>query len=104
MFNWFKKENWRLVKTFTNDIEQTLTKRDGKLYYHLFESDKGKRRIEFACTISIDHASLEEDAKRIPIYQEKLFRWVNGRIDPDIPHYDQVPEEETANALRGKIE
>jgi hypothetical protein len=105
MFTWLfgPKEEWRLVKTITDDIEQRFTKRNGKLYYHLFESNKGNRTVEFACTLDINKEQLCENAKRLITYQEKIFRWVNGRVDPDIPTYNQVPEEETIAVLKGTI-
>jgi hypothetical protein len=104
MFEWLfgHKENWRLVKTITESVVQTggYTQKDGKVYYHLFESSKGRRKVEYQSTLK--SSDLEADAKRIDTYQEKIYPWLNGRVDPDIPRYSQIPEEETAVMLRGK--
>ena len=106
MFTWLfgPKEEWRLVKTFEESIERRLTKEDGTGYFHLFESSKGNRRVEFQCSLShTSPISLAENMKRLDVYQKKIYRWEMGRHDPEIPSYSSVPEEETANALRGKI-
>ena len=104
MFGWFKKEDWRLVKTIEVAIHRNLSEEEGKLYYHLFESNLGNRKVEYQCTLSFNDSSiLEENAKRIDIYQEKIYRWEHGRYDPEIPRYNEIPEEETANALKGKV-
>lgn len=106
MFSWFKrKEDWLLVKTITEEVARVQDQDDtGKAYFHLFESDKGNRRVEYSSTLR--HASQESliyNLKRLDIYQGKIYRWEMGRHDPDIPRYDQIPEEETVNALRGKV-
>ena len=102
MFSFFKrkpKEDWRLVKTISVGVSGRA--KEGKLYYHLFESNLGHRRTEFVCTIpGID---AEESGKLFTDYQEKIYRWEMGRVDPEIPTYNQVPEEETANVLKGKV-
>jgi hypothetical protein len=107
MFSFFKrkpKENWRLVKTIPFPI--SFDGKNGKIYYHLFESNYKNRRIEVMCTLvfpAYAHIDVESEARRFDIYQEKIYRWEKGRIDPEIPTYDQVPEEETVSVLRGKI-
>ena len=106
MFTWLfgPKEQWRLVKTFEESVERRLTNEDGTAYFHLFESSKGNRRVEFRCSLSHSSTSeFAENMKRLNIYQQRIYRWEMGRYDPDIPTYNSVPEEETANALRGKI-
>ena len=114
MFGWLKlrpKENWRLVKTFS--VSATFTfhnkiRKDEKVYYHLFESDRGRRKIDIESTMNIvvdpyDGNKLQRMAEKLPFYQEKIYRWKQGRRDPDIPTYDQVPEEDTVNILKGKV-
>lgn len=103
MFRWFKREDWRLVKTISRDVKHDRV--SGKLYFHLFESDKGNRKVEIKTTLELpSYINLTDSAKRFDVYQEKIYRWEHGRYDPDIPRYNQIPEEETANALKGKIE
>jgi len=107
MFNWFKfkpKEDWRLVKTIVDDVSRNSGKEKGKFYYHLFESSRGNRRVEFASTFSdLDKEALEKAGKHFDTYQDMIYRWEHGRVDPNIPRYDQIPEEETVNVLKGKI-
>ena len=106
MFTWLfgPKEQWRLVKTFEEEVERRPLKEDGTAYFHLFESSKGNRRVEYSCSLSYSNKiDLVENMKRLNIYQQRIYRWEMGRHDPDIPSYSSIPEEETANALRGKI-
>jgi hypothetical protein len=109
MFSFFKRkspEKWVLVKTHQLDITHTV--RDavtrGKLYIHLFESEKGNRRIENACSF-VGYPQMEVDAyvQTLEIYQTGIYRWLSGRVDPTIPTYSQIPEEDTANILKGSI-
>jgi succinate dehydrogenase flavin-adding protein (antitoxin of CptAB toxin-antitoxin module) len=109
--NWLKhffpeKESWRLVKTITEHVQAADAPfQKGKLYYHLFESSRGARRADIQTTIkSLSDRETEENAKRFEVYQEKIYRWISGRYDPDIPNYSSVPEDDAVNALRGKIE
>ena len=46
----FKKEHWLLVKTIKLEVQKTNaigTKEKGSCYFHLFESNKKNRRVEF---------------------------------------------------------
>jgi hypothetical protein len=105
MFSLFKrapKEDWRLVKSYSAEI--TYRQADHKLYYHLFESNRKNRKVDIQCTFTVpSYMDLKDESKKITLYQEKIYRWEMGRRDPDIPTYDQIPEEETANFLKGKI-
>ena len=112
MFNWLKPkftQDWRLVKSLHVDVSYSfsragikLSEQNGKIYYHLFESNTNSRRVEFQSTIKLKPDELDVDAKTERLYQEKIYPWLNGRVDPDIPRYSQIPEEETAVMLRGK--
>jgi len=108
MFNWItkylpKKEQWRLVKTITCDVQVSgMRLETGKVYYHLFESSRHRRRVEITCTIP--DVNGPTSGKLMSVYQEKIYRWEHGRHDPTIPSYSQVPEDDTATALRGKVE
>jgi hypothetical protein len=37
------------------------------------------------------------------MYHEKIRRWQDGRLDPEIPSYNDIHEEDLVNVLRGKI-
>ena len=87
----FKKEKWAVVKT--------LEIRDfafGGIYafYYLYESDKGNRKCEIKSSYS---------AKSHEVYLRVVYPWLEGRYDPEIPRYGDMPEEDLANALRGKL-
>ena len=96
----FKKEKWVLVKIITEVVN--IDKKQQNFYFRLYESNKGNRKVDFGCTDSAVR-SLRFLANQIPLYHEKIVRWEMGRYDPDIPIYDQIPEEDTVNALKGNI-
>ena len=96
--NFFKKEKYVLVKTFkTNNNTYTY-------HIHLYETISGKRKAEFKCDGNTYYIDRRDGwLKKQDIYQLKIYRWLEGRMDPEIPRADQVPEEDTANYLKGKI-
>ncbi len=103
MFSWLKskpKEQWCLVRTITVPVSHSARK--GKLYYHLYESDRKNRKVEFACTIP--EVDAEKSGKHFDVYHETIYRWLQGRIDPEIPRYDQIHEEDVVNVLKGKVQ
>ena len=73
-------------------------------HIHLFESDKGNRKAEYICDgEKYDINKKDGWLKTSDLYQMKIYRWLSGRKDPDIPAYDQTSEEDTANYLRGAV-
>ncbi len=114
MFSWFKffkkekeKEEWRLVKTITEQVDGVSrgTTYSGIVFYHLSESSLGNRKVVVASTMpSIFNDKLDSSARRLEIYQSKIYRWEQGRSDPDIPRFAQIPEDELVHALKGSIE
>lgn len=105
----FRKERWALVKTITGGKViwaegQPHEKKDGKVYVHLYESNKGNRKIESACSFpEVSQEKIDAYVESTDTYQTKLVRWLAGRYDPEIPKYSEISEEDTANALRGKV-
>ena len=105
MFDFFKRQKWVSVKSFK--IDRPVT--SGKYTYHIhcFESDKGNRRVEYV----LDGEPYEPNVKKqektwiltTDLYQMQIYRWLNGRRDPEIPTYDQIGEDDTANFLKGKV-
>lgn len=96
MFNFFKRRKWVLVKVFKYETASYT--------YHarLYETLSGKRKVEFVCDgnpYNIDR----KDAylKKTDFYQMKIFRWVKGRTDPDVPAADKVEEQDTFDCLKG---
>jgi hypothetical protein len=105
MFSFFKKEKWALVKTTTFTRISWGEKKDGVIYIHFFESEKGNRKIESACSfVDATQEKIDDFIKGSGLYQTKIFRWLNGRYDPEIPRYSEIGEEDTVSALRGKVE
>jgi hypothetical protein len=110
MFSFFKKEKWVHLKTSEyNGVcwAQGLQheKQGGTVYVHFYESDKGNRKIEATCSFSeVTQKKIDEYVKSSKTYQTRFVRWLAGRYDPQIPTYNQLAEEDTANALRGKVE
>jgi hypothetical protein len=107
MFSFFKKEKWIHVKTITiDDVTYGTSEnlKDGKIFIHLYESDKGSRRIESASSFSgVEQAKIDRYVNSHECYQLTIVRWLGGRLDPEIPRYSQIGEEDTANALRGRV-
>ncbi len=99
------KEDWRLVKTIAEPVHRELDSSvRGIMYYHLFESNFGNRKCEYANTIDgYTTVELHIYANNFTVYQTKVYRWLKGRFDPEIPTYDCVIEEDLINALKGKI-
>jgi hypothetical protein len=110
MFSFFKKEKWTHLKTleYPNIVWAQGTpheKLNGTIYIHFYESNKGNRRIEANCSFfEATQAVLDSYVKSSQTYQTRFIRWLSGRYDPEIPKYSDIAEEDTANALRGKIE
>ncbi len=105
MFSFLKREKWAQVKTISVDGITYGPDKGGKIFIHLFESDKGNRKIESMCSFrDAPQEKIDDYVKASDIYQTKLFRWLNGRRDPEISTYSEIGEEDTANALRGKVE
>lgn len=110
MFSFFKKEKWSHLKTSTITGVHYAEghpheKKDGVVYIHFYESDKGNRKIEMACSFSeVSQEKINDFVKSSELYQQRITRWLNGRFDPEIPRYSQIGEEDTVNALKGKIE
>lgn len=100
----FQRQKWALVKSFEAEITVEsgfFEEEHGTYYIHCFESDKGNRKI--TCMTDIHNVDMNHALRGLSVYQHKIYRWVNGRNDPDIPRYDQVNEEDTVNYLRGNV-
>ena len=97
MFSFFKKEKWALVKTYK--ISSSLY----VYHIHLFESATGKRKAEFMCDGDEFNVNNSVWLKSQDVYQMEVYRWLQGRLDPSIPRYDQISEEDTVNYLKGSV-
>ena len=109
MFNWFKsklpipEEKWGLVRTIELELHITDTEHKGIVYYHLFESENKKRKVDIILSASISKYVSQERCKELDIYQKRIYRWLNGRHDPEIPRYEDIAEEDVVNELKGKV-
>ena len=96
------RSNWRLVKTVELSVRYTGS--NGKIYFHCYENQRNKRRIELSSTLTMYYGdTLESIVSKTEMYNSRIRRWLDGRYDPDIPRYSDIPAEETANALKGTI-
>lgn len=85
-----KQSQWRLVHTETMSVTQTVTDRftlsRGNLYFQLYESQSGVRKVEYGCTLAnVDEEELGDVAKTIEYYHEVVVPWLGGRCVRDIP-------------------
>ena len=99
--NFFKKEKWALVKIIKDDFY--IDKKSYIMYFNLFESNKGARKVELSMTYLRVYTDVLHIAEQMAIYHEVVKRWEAGRLDPNIPRYSQVGEEDTMNALKGSV-
>jgi hypothetical protein len=100
IFPWFKKkEKFVHVKTFNHKVSNGYYTTE--YYIHCYENDSGNRKIE----IMRDGHKIALDAalSKSSLYQTKIYRWLGGRRDPDIPVYSEIDEDDTANFLKGKV-
>ena len=97
------RKKWAHVKTLTIDNVKYSSK-VGKIYIHLYESNKGDRRIECSSSFTdLFQGSIDEFVISQEIYQERLVRWKAGRYDPEIPRFSEIGEDDTVNALKGTV-
>lgn len=98
------KQDWRLVCSIVHPDTVSYDKISGEVFYHLFESDIGNRAIQLRCSLKdAPQDKLDEHIKASKFYHTKIYRWLAGRGDPEILRYSEVDQEETAHALKGKI-
>ncbi len=97
----FTKEKWALVKIIKDDFY--IDKKSYIMYFNLFESNKGARKVELSMTYKRAYTDAIDVAVQMAIYHETVKRWEAGRLDPNIPRYSQVGEEDTMNALKGSV-
>lgn len=96
-------EKFFLVKTEIYDLKRGHEK--GNIFLHFYESSSGKRKFDMATTFQDqDEKDVWKFVKSTKTYNNRILRWLSGRYDPEIPRYRDISEEDTANALRGKIE
>lgn len=108
----FAKKDWRLVKKLDQKyrVFNTVTKdtiSDGHvLTFYLFENQFGDRRIELVDSQKGElniHALKDDDyAFRCDLYRDRVYGWVNGGYDADIPNYYSVEHKTFLDTLRNR--
>ena len=113
--NWFTKilgirpkAEWRMCK----QVKTVFVSHDASgdvdydLSYYLYENQYGERKFDV-----VDSKRGDRDVKemqkndityRLLVYRETVKPWLDGRLDPEIPTYDQVPVDDFKTALKGK--
>ena len=112
--NWvtqlFTKSEWRMCKQLDTEFVSrdliTGAESEHWLNYYLYENQFGKRKIDVADSKRGDckMSSLEADdiAFRLKMYRDTVKPWLDGRTDPDVPAYDQVPVNDFKRRLTKK--
>lgn len=104
------KEEWRLVKevkpmgVVRESILMPHNDEKGKVFIYLYESSYGNRTVQARCTLSsLKDEDLNDFVKGTEVYLRRIYRWLMGRGDPEIPRYDEIEQEETLHYLKGTI-
>ena len=90
--NKFTKEKYKLVKTITRKVNVHTPKSSGTFYFHLFESNRGNRKVELGTDLQGVVGPLQGLANQIPEYHNIVYPWVNGINDNDIPTYETASD------------
>lgn len=99
----FKKKEirWKLVKTIEAKIVwRNRDDAEDFIFYYLFESDKGTRKVEYKHTnkngIIIDNTMPWEH----PLYLSSIVPWLNGEEFDDIPSYWDKAKKENERCIQ----
>ena len=113
--NWFTKilgirpkAEWRMCKQVKTVFVSHHDSGDKEynLSYYLHENQYGERKFDIVDSMHGDRdvKDLRKDdiAYRLKAYRETVKPWLDGRLNPEIPTYDQVPVDDFKTALKGK--
>ena len=92
--SWFSKkskEDWRLVATKEAVVNWTDTKEKDSIFYYLYESNTGRRRVEIK---ELGHCETHRKGKTHPFYCAGIYPWSRGAEVVDIPTYWDIVEED----------
>lgn len=97
------KEKWLMVRTYkvgvtiTRSPEHDRIGEQGYAYAYLFESESGRRRVEFGC--SLNGFDAESSFKRLNDWAEYVYPWLHGRYLPGTPTYAEAEQMDVAAKL-----
>ena len=87
----FKKKTirWVLVETLEATIKWGGTDNEDTIYYYLFESRTGKRKVESKNTNRHGNFSYSDSSVpwQHPFYLKQLYPWLKGEDYSNIPSY-----------------
>ena len=113
----FTKSDWRLVKEIQagyvsyrldpKNTDKHLGECKEEVTYYLYENQFGKRKFDAVDSREGDINVHSVAAKRTWTYRSQEYRymirpWMDGRLDPKIPSYEQVPINDFHAQLKGK--
>lgn len=99
------QEKWLLVRTYVVDVTVTRSPETDRVgekgfaYAYMFESESGKRRVEFGCSLS--GFDPEAAFKKLRDWAEHVYPWVNGRYLVNTPTYSEAESFDVAEKLKG---
>lgn len=111
-----EKAEWRMCKqldaTFVNtsyrivNNEAVPIEKKHNINYYLYENQFGERKFDAADSmrgdIDITKTKKDDIAFRLRMYRQTVKPWLDGRTDPDVPAYDQVPVNDFQRRLTKK--
>jgi len=108
-----EKNEWRMCKRLDSGYTSTTydgrgnpTERKVRLQYYLYENQHGGRKFDVADSMKGDYkitSVLKDDIIfRLKMYRETVKPWLDGRTDPDVPAYEQVPVNDFQRRLTKK--
>ncbi len=109
--------DWRLVKEIQAGYvsykfdplkpETKINERDQEMTYYLYEDQDGNRKFDVVDSQEGDIDVNSVAAKKTWTFRSEDYRytirpWMDGRHNPEIPSYEQVPVDDFKVALKGK--
>ena len=108
-----EKDEWRMCKQLDSTFIRTTYDSAGigtdekiHINYYLHETQHGDRKFDVADSLRGDQhvVGLEKDdiVFRLKLYRKTIKPWLAGRVDPDIPKWDDIPRHDYYRKLKGK--
>lgn len=96
-------EQWFFLATIK--MSATWGKTDLGIYMHFYESSESNRVIHFTTDNSEfkNFDQLTTYVKTTRVYNERLYRWLQGAPDPDVPAKGDLAKKFAAEKLEGAV-